>query len=628
MCGVLAFISADGDTPCGDWAGAMRRLDRRGPDGRGVWTSACSRARLGHTRLAIQDLSAAGAQPMVLHAAGEHTAAGDIALSYNGEIYNAPALRAELIRAGRAFVSTCDTEVVLQGYAQWGVDDLLAKLRGMFAFVIWDGRLGEVVAAVDHARMKPLAYTTGGGPPWFAAASDCDALRRLVPRPPTLDGMSVARVLTIGYCPPPSTMWRGVRKLGPGQLLRWSAAEGLRVREHWRPTVETHAGPSRHEDFAALWAQVVREHTLSDVPVGLFLSGGLDSAAVAVALADAGLNTQTTAFTLAMPGGEDESHAAAAMAAHLGMRHERIAPLAREPHEILEAAANAYDEPQAATSLLTAAAIAHAARPHAKVILAGDGGDEAFGGYRWHRSENHPLALQHAAARRPDPAHAALARAAARPETDARQREAAMWALGTLSPAHAVRVRQFGVFHPAEASALLAGLDVDFGEDDLVEGMDEHAPPLSTTHWRRWSQCVDVTQFCAAHAMPKIDRAAMHVGLELRAPFLDRRILDYALALPNEQQEDRQEGSKPTLRRYLHGRTPAGHLDRAKQGFSLRGWKPDAWWSMGEWLDTTGLVRDGVIRRDWRAYVPAMHDFRETRMFALCMLAAWYDARM
>jgi len=259
---------------------------------------------------------------------------------------------------------------------------------------------------------------------------------------PGLDATSLCHVLCLGYVPALRTIWEGVGKLGPGRMLRWSPEEGIRVETHWRPADEI--GDAEPE-FGAVWEQVVEEHLLSDVPVGLFLSGGLDSTCVAMALARLG-RTDVTALTLDIDGPDSEASAGAAVAAHLGLEHASIPFGAQDAWRTLLEAAEAYDEPQAYGALLTATRLARAARERGTVMLAGDGGDEAFAGYAWHRS---------APARRPpDERHDELARRVREATAEERERAAALDALATLSPLHAHLQRVFPRFHPSEASAL------------------------------------------------------------------------------------------------------------------------------------------------------------------------------
>lgn len=591
MCGLVVCIGAR-EARLND---ALARLGGRGPDGAHAWSAPSGDAHFGHTRLAINDTTTAGRQPMTL---------GDVTMVCNGEIYNAPALRARLENEGADFRSTCDVEVLLHGYAHWGLRRTLEAAHGMYSVVFWNDESRVLEAAVDHAGMKPLVYATDGDS--IVLASDADALRDVMRSPPAIDTLSVCHMLCHGYVPAPRTIWAGVGKLGPARTLRWSADDGLTLGTHWEPG----GFDLRDDEFGALWEQVVTEHLLSDVPVGLFLSGGLDSSCVATALAAIG-RTDVRAFTLDLDGPDSEAAEGAAIAAHCGLGHTSIRFEAADAWETLKRAARAYDEPQAYGALMTATRLAQAASAHGKVMLAGDGGDEAFGGYTWHRP---------APARASCSDHAHLASQVARGDADEATRWRALEALSGLSPLHQHLQRVFPRFHPAEAAALTGA-----SYDEQVYAAWAHEHLRDDLPWPRWAQRLDLATFCAGSILPKVDRASMHVGLEVRAPMLDRRILDFGLSRGVRTEEAQM--SRPIVREYLRGRVPDHVLTRPKQGFSLRLGDADPWSPMAGWLDQTKLLRDGVIRQDWRSFAGRGVPYGRGRLMALLFLAAWYEER-
>lgn len=655
MCGILAIVrphaSPDGAPPASDRCvnAALNRLHRRGPDGRGVWTSPCRRYLLGHARLAIQDLSAAAAQPMT--DARDPTDDPRIVITYNGEIYNAPMLRAALERTGCVFRSRSDTEVLLRGYLAWGLEGLLDRIQGMFAFAILDRRESnnpEFHVVIDHAGMKPLMFAPlpDGG---VALASDCDALLDLLADTPgfsrRLDGHGLAHVLSVGYCPAPFTVWRGIRALAPGTRFTWSAAAPATpvIQTWWSPPSEIDE-PTRPDEqalFESLLRTVTDQHMLADVPVGLFLSAGLDSTSLAVALGQAGHADDLATYTLVSRSGaehEDESTLAAATARAMMLRHHTIAFEQRQLADSLARAADAFDQPQGFSALLTATEIARATRAlprPPRVVIGGDGGDEALAGYRWHHATAHPLALTASIVEHPSPDragdHAKLAAAVREPWCDAPTRARAALALSGLSYTHRYLCRVFAGFHPAESTALLAALEPQFTEDHFAAWLAPH-DAITLPHPRR-AQRLDVLGFCPGSILPKLDRACMAVGLELRAPFLDRRVLEWALARPVETRECEPEHAKPLLRRMLvpaadRGLIPPAILSRPKQGFSLRLGEARCFETLAAaMLPASRLLRDGIVRRDWAAYLPTVPEAREQRLFTLCMLAAWYEPR-
>ncbi|MBY0262371.1 MAG: asparagine synthase C-terminal domain-containing protein, partial [Phycisphaerales bacterium] len=472
--------------------------------------------------------------------------------------------------------------------------------------------------------------------PTLTLASDCDALRALLPSAPALDPSSLIRVLTYGYCPAPHTMWSGVRKLGPGQRLHWKHSEPAPQLVSWWHPPQTLA-PSATTDLDAdtRLTNVCAEHLIGDVPVAMFLSAGIDSAAVALALHRSGADmSRITALTLSTgdsTDGGDESADAADLAHRLGMPH-RVVPFApADLRESVDLAARLYDEPQGYTALLTAARIAAATRaavPDAKVVLSGDGGDEAFAGYAWHMPSTHPLALD-APLTPDDIEHARLAALVASPDARGRDRIAANLAWSHRSVLHRYARRLFDGFHPAEAAALVGAASTTL-DDDLHAWLgDADRPSLP---WPRRAQRLDILGFCPGSITPKLDRACMGVGLELRCPLLDRRVLDWSLARPIDPRERVAASSKPSLRDFLargmrDGLVPNAILARPKRGFSLRLSDADAFEPLTAMIDASPLVASGTLRPDYQRFIPAHPETRQARLALLANLAAWHQHR-
>ncbi|MBY0311141.1 MAG: asparagine synthase (glutamine-hydrolyzing) [Phycisphaerales bacterium] len=605
----------------------MTLLRRRGPDGGRMWASEDRSIIMLHARLAVQDLTEAAAQPM----AGKRARSR---LVYNGEIYNTMELRERLASEGVRFATRSDTEVLLHALERWGAHTTLERVRGMFAFVWVDG--DRLVAAVDHAGMKPLMYRhdpggiEGGGR--LTIASECDTICALLGER-ELDLESVEDLLSVGYVAAPRTMYRRICKLGPGQVLEWRIGDsaGPRVTAYWRPPEEVSGVPVRADELLAV---VAREHCIGDREVAVFLSAGIDSTALAAVL-PSGLSL--AALTLNPGDASDECAVAEETSRLLGMRHERVAISAGSLSDLLADAAAAYDEPQGFTALLTSVAMTRAvlARgPHApRVILGGDGGDEAFGGYAWHRDPvDHPLNL--AAGLSGIPHAGQLAGRVALPEATADERHAAMMSLATRSYAHRYLVRTFGGFHPVEAAALVGG-NVAAGDERFGAWLSTEDRP-ALPHPRR-AQRLDVLGFCAGSILPKLDRAAGAMGLEMRSPWLDRRVLDAWLGAPVVHSEHTQPGSKPLLREIVARAAAARRvspqvLSRPKQGFSLRLPGTEPMEAMIPIIERSALVRDGVIRQDWMRFVPAPgtlvgRSSRAQRLCVLGMLGAWYERR-
>jgi len=600
MCGLVAVAQRqplDAASAQMDVTAALEQLAPRGPDGSSLWRSPSGLCALGHTRLAINDPSPAGAQPFV---------EGPFAAVCNGEIYNAPTLRHELERKGCVFRSRCDCEVVLHAWRVWGWPDFLHRLQGMFALVLWDDVSRTLRAAVDHVGMKPLSLQAGGAQVW--AASTLEALRALSPQPPALSADALAWALALGYVPQPRTVYEGCLTLAPGTAVTWRPGKGLQQERWWRPpatVADAEEDPKALDDaFEALLLAVVEEHLLSDEPLALLLSGGLDSTALAAALRD--LDAQLACLSVRMPGGHDESAAAAATARALGFEHEVIDiddwPLERLFDEALRRA----DSPHTYGSFLAQCRLADAVRRRHKAAIAGDGGDEAFGGYAWAlRWAQEQQGVLDAAPGNSVGGRAAVAVAPDRTDV-------------LLS--YLRRVRDW--YTPAEARALLPACSLESDEAfaaPLLESVELSGPAL------RAAQRIDLAGLCAGSILPKVDRMSMGVGLEVRAPLLDRRLLAWALAFPVEADAEQPEGAKPLLRRFLARRSLTHVLRRPKQGFSMRvDWSRHTGWLRRRIADSR-LVREGLVARTWEAQLDPAHPRALGRLVALAMLCAWAD---
>ena len=355
MCGIAAYFGQPAPRLTAG-AEALAALARRGPDSEGQWSSPNGDAWLGHRRLSIIDLSAAGNQPMF-------SEDGTLALVCNGEIYNYPDLRRLLEAHGHRFKSRSDSESIIHAYREWG-EACLERLEGMFAFVLWDLRNRRAFAARDRIGIKPLYFAVGEDR--LALASDARAVGSLLPETPGIDPLAVAYVLTLGYVPSPHSIWRGIRKLEAGHSLSWRPGAPLRLARYWAPPAELRAEPaSPDRTWSGLFDKVLREHLLSDVPMSLFLSGGLDSSAVAAGLHDLGERVDAVTVSFPENADSDEAPTAAKTAAHLGMPHRSVPLTIGDTSRLRWDTVAALDEPQGYSAPLTMFAVSReAARTH------------------------------------------------------------------------------------------------------------------------------------------------------------------------------------------------------------------------------------------------------------------------
>ena len=529
MCGITGIIG-DGAPP--DLIEPMtRRLVHRGPDGLATWRT--PRAQLGHTRLAILDLSPAGDQPMTL---------GPLTLVFNGEIYNFRELRETL---PGPFRSDCDAEVLLHLYARKGAD-CLDSLVGMFAFAIWDAENGTLFAARDRLGIKPFHYRelAGGG---FAFASEIKALLEL--GRPEVDRTALRDYFTYKCAPAPKTIYSGIRQLPPAHRLLWRQNGSLEISRYWSPSPEATITDAAEagERLDALLSEVVPEHLLADVPVGVFLSGGIDSSALVSYL------ERPRTFTLGSDiKGRDESQLACRLAEHFGTEHHEEIGSAVVLEDALEAMPGIFDEPFGDSGAWGVYLVARLARRHVKVALSGEGGDELFCGYdkysKWFTDRVGPLGRALAAKLPPfSPAGRSLERRASR----GLERYAAY-----LSP-----------FTLGQKRALLHPDLLDPEYDDLWHLRPywrEELEPLRRVQW------TDLLCNLNVHLLTKVDRATMAHSLEARPAFCDHRLVELALAIDTRLQRDVPNNrGKLIVRSLLDPRVPPNHFDRAKRCFNL-----------------------------------------------------------
>jgi asparagine synthase (glutamine-hydrolysing) len=525
---------------------AVRRmtaaLGHRGPDGEGYFDG--EGIALGHRRLAILDLSPAGAQPM-------HSRDGRWTIALNGEIFNYRELRGEL---GGEFRSRTDTEVMLEACAAWGVERALDRAIGMFGLALWDARARELTLARDRAGEKPLVYFWDGVT--FAFASEMKALAGI--HPGRLEPAAVDAYLALGYVPAPLAIFRDCRKLPAGHLLRLRERR-IEVRRWWFPegaagkagrggakSGRTESGRAgRIEELRALMGDAVRLRLRADVPVALSLSGGVDSSVIAAECRRQGVGLD--AFTVAFDGASADLPHARTVARHLDWKHEVIEARAESAACQMEAAAAHYDEPFGDSSALPTLALARALRGRYKVILNGDGGDEAFAGYPHYERIGAKQLLKSAAA-------AAGLR-------DGSGRLGVYVESKTLFR-RSERMRLLGRQAPGDTLSVLLAAD---GYLRSASG--------DALHRALWS---DRHLYLPNDLTYKMDIALSSAGMEGRAPFLDHRILEWAQELDSA---DLVRGSekKVLLRAAYAGDLPATVLGRPKQGFGA----PVAAWLAG-----------------------------------------------
>jgi asparagine synthase (glutamine-hydrolysing) len=556
MCGIVAVIQNQGRWPIEALHTATDAMQHRGPDAGGYWSE--GGVFLGHRRLSIIDLQT-GAQPMLSHD-------GRYAVTFNGEIYNYRELRARLQEAGHRFITLSDTEVILEAYRRWG-DACVKHLNGMFAFALWDREDKRLFAARDRLGIKPLCWTAGQG--FVILSSTLEPLLRLSDFPKFLDYEALRDVLTFDYIPAPRTILKNVNKLMPGYLLTWEPREAIpTVKPYWEVPHPVSAGPRVDDEFLeevektldqAVWRQMV-----SDVPLGAFLSGGIDSSLL-VALMARHSTAPVKTFSISFRGGEyDESGYAREVAEVFDTEHTVLPAEETSGEQLLEIMGR-LDEPFSDPALVPTFALSVLTRQHVKVALSGDGGDEVFGGYpKYLRGEDHfknpwypwtrPLKwfLDALPLRIPG-----VGRIYHR----------------TLTPHEYVPYgwTHYGDF-PIFRKDLREVLSKDVHSQARVEKFFEPWE-LQAKRWGKEYKAdllmrTDLKTYLSENCLVKTDRASMMNSLEVRVPFLDELLVDLIAPLPAEA-KIRNGQLKSLLLPLAQKLLPRCVWDRPKHGFTV-----------------------------------------------------------
>jgi asparagine synthase (glutamine-hydrolysing) len=647
MCGIAGFLGGDWSS-AGAANGILKRMAasirHRGPDRSDIWIDADAQLGFAHTRLSIVDLSSAGNQPMHSHS-GRHV------IIYNGEIYNHRQIRDEIAQAGTApnWNGHSDTETLLAAIDLWGVRGALERTAGMFAFALWDRAERTLILARDRLGEKPLYYGRSAGGSAFLFGSELKALAQHPQFRGEVDRDALTLLLRYGYVPAPFSIYRGIAKLPPGMFLTladpradpeietyWSAAA---VAERGAADPLRISDPEALDELGARLEIAVGGQMLADVPLGAFLSGGVDSSTV-VALMQKLSSRPVKTFTIGFhEKGYNEAAHAKAVARHLGTDHTELYVTAGEARDVIPHLPEIYDEPFADSSQIPTHLVARLARQHVTVALSGDGGDEIFGGYNrylltsqlWDRVAGVPRPLRAAAAH----AMTAISSSAWTRLGDVAGGVLPSWAkvdrlgdkvhkgaplLDSASPAELYRGMLSLWRDPA---AIVTGgtepssFSSDAAASEVVLGPVERMMAL------------DLVGYLPDDILVKVDRAAMAVSLETRVPYLDHRVVEFAWRLPLASKLRAGEG-KWLLRQLLYRYVPRELIERPKMGFAiplgdwlrgpLRGWAEDL-------LDERRLREEGYfrprpIRELWKAHLAGRSD-EYPRLWPVLMFQSW-----
>jgi asparagine synthase (glutamine-hydrolysing) len=661
MCGLAGFIDLSGGRASDELHMTARRmagtLRHRGPDDAGTWVDADARIALGHQRLAILDLSSQGHQPM-------RSACGRFMLIFNGEIYNFATLRRDLEQLGQRFRGHSDTEAMLAAISQWGLEAALTRFNGMFAFALWDRRERVLHLGRDRLGEKPLYYGWMGKT--FIFASELKALSAHPQFHGEIDRDVLALYFRYNYVPTPFSIYHDVYKLPPGCLLTVSAltaeqrasfspfpeeqASSWRPVRYWsakqvaeRGTQNPFRGSARDavECLEALLSDAVRLRMIADVPVGSFLSGGIDSSTV-VAIMQAMSGRPIKTFSIGSHDGEyDEAGAAKAMAKHIGTDHVDLYASWNDAIRVLPTLPTLYDEPFSDSSQIPTFLIARLARRDVTVCLSGDGGDELFAGYNlyfraqriWNYTRRMPSVLRCAVARAlttvpPQMWDSAFAKLAAFLPAKLRQRE----------PGD--KLHKLAELLPAETPNALYNMLMSRWRDPMAMVVNSREPRTMLTSpgcepelssFVQRMMYFDLMTYLPDDILVKVDRASMGVGLEVRIPLLDYRIVEFAWQIPLSMKIRSGQG-KWLLRQVLHRYVPEHLVNRRKMGFSV----PISPWLRGpmrEWAEALlsdkrirddGYLNPQLIHRKWSEHLSGVRNWSR-ELWEVLMFQAWLE---
>jgi asparagine synthase (glutamine-hydrolysing) len=627
MCGIAGWFRRGGrPVPQDALVAACDRLRHRGPDDAGYFTD--GDFGFGMRRLSIIDVKG-GHQP-IFSPDGRH------AIVFNGEIYNHPELRRELEGAYAFQTDHSDTETILAAYLRWG-DDAWTRLEGMYAVAIWDKLDKRLVLARDPIGIKPLFVTEQKG--GLAFASEIEALRALPEHRFELDGDGVDDFFCFGHTLPPRTIFKQVRPLEPAHVLTIGPKGSARVRRFWEPRIQVAIGVSEKEWIEETRSRVlasVGKHMLSDVPVGAFLSGGVDSSAVAAAMARSS-SVPFKAFTVGFPGSpRDETAAAARIAAHLGIEHVVLPMQPQTAEDVLPGVQAAFDEPTAATSAVPLWYLSRTAAEHVKVVLCGEGGDEVFLGYnrqRWAQRMARWKPLIEAVG--------AGGLVGALPELPWRK-----WNYGRQLARQFVEGARLGNGYERFFAAVSITTSAvrrriynpDFfarhqQRDSFEQRAVDYFRPDARADLSDLDQFMlgDLTVHLPASLCQRLDRSSMAHSLEARVPFLSHRLVDWAMTMPADLKLRGSTG-KYALRKAVEPWLPEGALGQRKIGFQL----PFADWFMGGFSDfareafrSSGVAELGFLDVDG---VERLFDEHRRGaadhgriLYAIAMFSCWWD---
>jgi len=646
MCGIVGFVDRSGQMrPEGLWVIVQRMattLRHRGPEDEGYWVDAHEGLALGHRRLSIIDLSQEGHQPM-------QSRCGRYIVVFNGEVYNFRALRRELEVLGQFFRGHSDTEVMLAAISWWGLEAALQKFNGMFAFALWDAQEKLLHLVRDRLGEKPLYY--GWADKTMLFASELKAIRAYPTFEGEIDHNALALYTRYNYIPAPYSIYKGIYKLAPGTFATFRPEDhSFSFKTYWSARQVAERGVSSPfagnelegvKELQSLLLDAVKLRMESDVPLGAFLSGGIDSSVV-VALMQANSSRPVRTFTIGFSdAGYDEAPCARAVASHLGTEHTELYVNAQQTMAVIPDLPILYDEPFADSSQIPTFLVSRLARKNVTVSLSGDGGDELFGGYT---SYLHWRGIHRWIRRIPEVLKPTLAKVISSLAASDSGRVLALLRFALPIPLRDKdiprKLRKLAQALRAEDQEVLYRLAVSQWIDPASIVLSGHEPPTAFTDKSQWAQLeefvhvmmyLDTVTYLPDDILVKVDRASMGVSLETRVPILDHRVIEFAWQLPLSAKIKEKRGKEP-LRQILYRYVPKNLVDRPKKGFGV----PLGSWLRGPlrpWaealLDRQRLQQEGFlsaeeVHRKWAEHLSGEHDV-QSQLWAVLMFESWLE---
>lgn len=641
MCGFIGYFDS-GSVKAEEFMRNLRAMSdtlvHRGPDSKGEWIDEGSGIGLAHRRLAIQDLSPLGHQPMI-------SVSGRYVIIYNGEIYNFLEIKTELEKQGLVFRGHSDTEVMLAAFEKWGLRESLARFTGMFAFALWDSVERVLFLARDRMGEKPLYY--GWQDDIFIFGSELKAFRKHPDWKGEIDRDAITLLLRHNYIPAPHTIFQGIHKLMPGSLLTFKPKEKeCKSEQYW--CLKNVTEKARNEEFKATPVEIaeklelvllnsIARQMIADVPVGAFLSGGIDSSTVVALMQSLGTSKVKT-FTIGFEDDKyNEAEYAKVISERLGTDHTELYVSPEQALDVIPRLARIYDEPFADSSQIPTYLVSQLTRQKVTVSLSGDGGDELFCGYphyfgtldNWNNLNKYPQGLRKLAGgclgRIPQPWLDSLGGFAVRHLSNRNPADAGRkihelaneWTKTSL-----MEVYQHYNSYWKDAAVVLDAKEPTYIFNEMEKQLQHGSVLQNLQYW-------DMSLYLPDDILTKVDRAAMANSLETRVPLLDHNVVEYALRIPEHVNLMHKNGKWP-LRYILEKYVPARLFERPKMGFAV----PIADWLRGplfEWADALlnearlgreGYFNPSIVRTIWHAHTRDKKEYA-FYLWGILMFQSW-----